>query len=183
MPQNLQEIYRRLLDALGPQHWWPADSAFEMMVAAVLVQNTSWQNVKRAIENLRQADLLEPHALDRVPEEELQELIRPAGYFRVKAKRLRSLVHFLVRALRRLARGDVSHRAGRLAEGTAGRSRRRPGNGRFDPALRRRSAPLRGRRLHLPHLRPARLDRLRRRLPSDPGVFPERFAGRRGRVQ
>ena len=69
---------------------------FEMMVGAMLVQNTSWQNVRRAIDNLRQADLLEPHALYAVPEEELQELIRPAGYFRVKAKRLRGLLEFLV---------------------------------------------------------------------------------------
>ncbi len=97
MPRILQEIYDRLFDALGPQHWWPADAAFEMMVSAMLVQNTSWKNVKRAMENLRQAEVLEPHALMALPEEELQELIGPVGYFRVKAKRLRSLVEFLVR--------------------------------------------------------------------------------------
>ncbi len=97
MTRILHEIYRRLFDALGPQHWWPGQSPFEVMVGAVLVQNTSWQNVKRAIENLRQADLLEPHALYAVPEEELQELIRPAGYFRIKARRLRSLLEFFVR--------------------------------------------------------------------------------------
>ena len=96
MSQILHEIYRRLFDALGPQHWWPGDTQFEVVVGAVLVQNTSWQNVRRAIDNLRQADLLEPHALFAVPEEELQELIRPAGYFRVKAKRLRSLLKFFV---------------------------------------------------------------------------------------
>jgi endonuclease-3 related protein len=96
MAPVLREIYRRLLDALGPQHWWPGDSPFEVMVGAVLVQNTNWQNVRRAIDNLRQADLLEPRALYAVPEEELQELIRPAGYFRVKAKRLRGLLEFLV---------------------------------------------------------------------------------------
>jgi endonuclease III related protein len=60
------------------------------------VQNTNWQNVKKAIDNLRRADLLEPHALYAVPPEELEELIRPAGYFRVKARRLRSLLEFLV---------------------------------------------------------------------------------------
>ena len=97
MTRILHEIYRRLFDALGPQHWWPGQSPFEVMVGAVLVQNTSWQNVKRAIENLRQADLLEPHALYAVPEEQLQELIRPAGYFRIKARRLRSLLEFFVR--------------------------------------------------------------------------------------
>ena len=96
MPQILHEIYHRMFDALGPQHWWPGETRFEMIVGAVLVQNTSWQNVRRVIDNLRQADLLEPHALFAVPEEELKELIRPAGYFRVKAKRLRSLLQFFV---------------------------------------------------------------------------------------
>ena len=92
----LQEVYQRLLDAFGPQKWWPGDTHFEMMVGAILVQNTNWQNVQRAIGNLREADLLDPHALYDVPEEELEELIRPAGYYRVKAKRLRSLLKFLV---------------------------------------------------------------------------------------
>ncbi len=92
----LQEVYHRLLGAFGPQKWWPGDSHFEMMVGAILVQNTNWQNVQRAIGNLREADLLDPRALYEVPEEELQELIRPAGYYRIKAKRLRSLLQFLV---------------------------------------------------------------------------------------
>ena len=92
----LQEVYQRLLDAFGPQKWWPGDTPFEMMVGAILVQNTSWQNVERAIGNLRAADLLAPHALYDVPQAELEELIRPAGYYRVKAKRLRSLLKFFV---------------------------------------------------------------------------------------
>ena len=92
----LQEVYQRLLDAFGPQKWWPGDTHFEMMVGAILVQNTNWQNVQRAIGNLREAELLEPHALYAVPAEELEELVRPAGYFRIKAKRLRSLLKFLV---------------------------------------------------------------------------------------
>jgi endonuclease-3 related protein len=92
----LTTVYRRLLDAFGPQHWWPGDSPFEVMVGAVLTQNTSWKNVERAICNLRKADLLDPRALHDVPLEELEELIRPAGYFRVKARRLRSLLDFLV---------------------------------------------------------------------------------------
>lgn len=93
---NLLAVYRRLFDAFGPQHWWPGDSPFEVMVGAMLTQNTSWQNVERAIHNLREADLLEPRALYDVPVEELEELIRPAGYFRIKARRLRSLLEFLV---------------------------------------------------------------------------------------
>ena len=116
MPRILQEIYDRLFDAFGPQHWWPADTAFEMMVSAVLMQNTSWKNVERAMENLRQAEVLEPHALAAMPEEELQELIRPAGYFRVKAKRLRSLVEFLVRRYGGSVPAHVPHRAGRSCE-------------------------------------------------------------------
>ena len=96
MTAMLTEVYDRLLDALGPQHWWPAQSPFEVIVGAVLVQNTNWQNVERAIDNLRQADLLEPHALYEVPLEALEVLVRPAGYFRIKARRLRGLLKFLV---------------------------------------------------------------------------------------
>jgi len=96
MSATLREIYDRLFDALGPQDWWPGESPFEVIVGAMLVQNTNWQNVKRAIDRLREADLLEPHALYDVPVEELEELIRPAGYFRIKARRLRSLLEFLV---------------------------------------------------------------------------------------
>jgi endonuclease-3 related protein len=96
MSTLLKEVYRRLLDAFGPQHWWPGESPFEMTVGAVLTQNTSWQNVERAIRNLREVGVMEPHALDALDDLALQELIRPAGYFRVKAKRLRSFVRFLV---------------------------------------------------------------------------------------
>jgi endonuclease-3 related protein len=92
----LQEVYQQLLRAFGPQKWWPGDTPFEIMVGAILVQNTNWQNVERAICNLRHADLLDPQALYDVPPEELEELIRPAGYYRIKAKRLRSLLKFMV---------------------------------------------------------------------------------------
>ena len=90
------EVYRTLFDALGPQRWWPADSPFEVMVGAMLVQNTAWRNVERAIQNLRDAGLLDPHRLAAISERELAELIRPAGYFRIKAKRLRHLVEYFV---------------------------------------------------------------------------------------
>ncbi len=92
----LTEVYRRLFDAFGPQHWWPGETPFEVMVGAVLTQNTSWRNVERAIRNLREADLLSPKELYGVPVEELEELIRPAGYYRVKARRLRALLEWLV---------------------------------------------------------------------------------------
>jgi len=93
---TLKEVYDRLFEAFGPQHWWPGQSPFEVIVGAVLTQNTNWQNVEKAIENLRRADLLEPHALYNVPNDELQQLIRPAGYFRIKAHRLHNLLEFLV---------------------------------------------------------------------------------------
>jgi endonuclease-3 related protein len=92
----LTKVYRRLFDAFGPQHWWPGETPFEVIVGAVLTQNTNWQNVERAMANLRDADVLDPRALSHVPVEELEELIRPAGYFRVKAKRLRSLLEFIM---------------------------------------------------------------------------------------
>ncbi len=96
MNSTLKEVYDRLYVAYGPQHWWPADSPFEVIVGAVLVQNTSWQNVCKAIDGLRRHDLLEPQALHDVPLDELEELIRPAGYYRIKARRLHNLLDFLV---------------------------------------------------------------------------------------
>jgi endonuclease-3 related protein len=96
MTATLREVYDRLLEAFGPQHWWPGQSPLEILVGAVLVQNTNWTNVERAIENLRDNDVLDPESLYAVPQEELEELIRPAGYFRVKARRLRALLEFIV---------------------------------------------------------------------------------------
>lgn len=96
MPSNLLQVYERLLGAFGPQHWWPGESPFEIMVGAVLVQNTAWRNVERAIDNLREAAVMDPRALYALPPEELAELIRPAGYYQVKAKRLRNLLKFVV---------------------------------------------------------------------------------------
>ena len=92
----LTEVYERLHAAFGPQHWWPGETPFEVVVGAVLVQNTAWRNVERAIENLRDAGVMEPEALDAVPEQELAELIRPAGYYQVKARRLRNLLKLIV---------------------------------------------------------------------------------------
>lgn len=96
MTATLQDIYDRLFAAYGHQHWWPGETPFEVMIGAVLVQNTAWKNVEKAIQNLRERDLLEPHALADVPIEELAELIRPAGYYRLKAKRLHNLLRLVV---------------------------------------------------------------------------------------
>jgi endonuclease-3 related protein len=93
---KLQSAYDRMFAAFGPQHWWPGDGPFEVMVGAVLTQNTSWKNVERAIDNLREAGVMDARALYELPIDELAELVRPAGYFRIKAKRLRALVAFVV---------------------------------------------------------------------------------------
>jgi len=91
-----QETYARLFDAYGPQHWWPGESAFEVMVGAVLTQNTAWRNVERAIARLVASDALDVAALRALPATEVAELIRPAGYFNVKARRLHALCDFLI---------------------------------------------------------------------------------------
>ena len=91
----LREIFEKLFSCYGPQHWWPGDTPFEVMIGAVLTQNTAWSNVERAIDNLKTADLLSPQRLLAITESELAGLIRPAGYFNVKARRLINLCLFL----------------------------------------------------------------------------------------
>ncbi len=91
----LLEIYHRLLDFFGPQHWWPGETPFEVAVGAILTQNTSWTNVAKAIANLKAAGCLDPIKLHEMDTEALETLIRPAGYFRVKAKRLQSFLRWL----------------------------------------------------------------------------------------
>ncbi|MES9946773.1 MAG: endonuclease III domain-containing protein [Candidatus Thiodiazotropha sp.] len=88
-------VYGRLFDRYGPQHWWPADTPFEVMVGAVLTQNTAWSNVEKAIHNLKAIDALTLESLLALPGDRLAILIRPAGYFNIKSKRLRSLCRFL----------------------------------------------------------------------------------------
>lgn len=96
MPETLREVYELLLAQFGPQHWWPGETPLEVMAGAVLVQNTAWKNVEQAIANLRHADLLDAQRLHAMPTEELSELIRPAGYFRLKARRLQNLMELVV---------------------------------------------------------------------------------------
>ncbi|MCZ6526703.1 MAG: endonuclease [Gammaproteobacteria bacterium] len=92
----LMTLYDRLFQAYGPQKWWPAETAFEVMVGAVLTQNTAWGNVEKAIANLKQAGQLDMEAIHRLGHERLAELIRPAGYFNVKARRLKNLCAWLL---------------------------------------------------------------------------------------
>ena len=96
MTVTLGELYGRLLSAYGPQGWWPGDSPLEVIVGAVLVQNTAWRNVEKAIENLREAAALSLEALHSVRQEDLEELVRPAGYYRMKSRRLKNLIDYIV---------------------------------------------------------------------------------------
>jgi endonuclease-3 related protein len=93
---DLRAAFKAMLDHFGPQHWWPGDSSLEIAIGAILTQNTSWRNVTKALDNLKGRDVMDPHALDRLPLAELAELIRPAGYFRLKAKRLKNFLRWLV---------------------------------------------------------------------------------------
>ena len=89
---TLTEIYQMLIEAFGPQHWWPGETPFEIITGAILTQNTSWTNVEKAIKNLSNADCLTPEGLHNVDIPKLAELIRPAGYYNIKAKRLKNFV-------------------------------------------------------------------------------------------
>ncbi len=108
LTDRLFDIYHRLLDHFGPLHWWPAESPFEVIVGAVLTQNTAWTNVEKAIANLRASELLTLQALLDLPEAELAERIRSSGFYMVKAKRLRALLQWLGEDWEdRLAGGDL----------------------------------------------------------------------------
>jgi endonuclease III related protein len=92
---TVRAMYRKLALAWGPQHWWPAETPFEVIVGAILTQNTSWSNVERAIASLRAAEKLSVEGIHEVPLRKLQRLIRSSGYFRQKALRLKNFVAFL----------------------------------------------------------------------------------------
>ncbi len=93
MENKVYQIYQLLFESFGEQYWWPGESRFEIMVGAVLTQNTNWQNVEKAINNLKKAGVLSPEAIYKISPEQLAELIRPAGYFNVKTKRLKNLIN------------------------------------------------------------------------------------------
>ena len=92
---QVRQIYRRLAEAWGTQHWWPAETPFEVIVGAILTQNTSWTNVERAMARLREAGVLNLEGIRNVPLAELESLIRSSGYFRQKAQRLKDFVGFV----------------------------------------------------------------------------------------
>jgi len=96
MKPLLVDIYNRLYRAFGPQNWWPGETSFEMMVGAILTQNTSWRNVEKAIRNLKERKVLSCHGIHQLRKSQLAALIRPSGYFRIKAERLKEFVDFLI---------------------------------------------------------------------------------------
>ncbi len=95
MQHAFAEIYDRLYAHFGPQYWWPGETRWEIMVGAVLTQNTSWRNVEKAIENLKRAGRLEPADMKRTRLSKLARLVRQSGYYNIKARKLKALVAFL----------------------------------------------------------------------------------------
>jgi endonuclease-3 related protein len=91
----LLDVYNRLLSCYGPQHWWPAREPFEVIVGAILTQSAAWTNVEKAINNLKNTENLSPAALRRLPGAELARLVHPCGYYNVKARKLKTFVHWL----------------------------------------------------------------------------------------
>lgn len=95
MPNAYRQLYRHLLAHFGPQQWWPAKTSFEVMVGAILTQNTAWTNVEKAIANLLTSNALSPESIIALSDDELASIIRPSGYFNIKARRLKHLCHWL----------------------------------------------------------------------------------------
>ncbi len=93
---TLRTLYEKLYAFFGPQYWWPGDTPFEITVGAILTQNTNWANVEKAIDNLKVHHVLNSRALHKLPLQTLAALVRPSGYYNIKAKRLKAFIDFLV---------------------------------------------------------------------------------------
>ena len=91
----LLDLYRRLFERYGPQHWWPAESPFEVIIGAILTQGTSWANVERALSNLKASGCFSPQWLWEIPEAELATLLKPSGFFNAKARKLKAFINHL----------------------------------------------------------------------------------------
>ncbi len=92
---QLRKVFDLLLTTYGEQDWWPGETPLEVMLGAILTQNTAWSNVEKAIKNLKQADLLSASAIHDSSQEHLADLIRPSGYFNIKAERIKNLCRML----------------------------------------------------------------------------------------
>jgi endonuclease-3 related protein len=102
--QRLMDMFKLMSSHFGPQEWWPAETTLEVMVGAILTQNTNWRNVEKAIANLKRGDLLSLDRLCTVSATVLAQELRPAGYFNIKARRLKNLIHFVMEQYK----GDLS---------------------------------------------------------------------------
>ena len=91
----LLQIYQKMFEALGPRQWWPGETPFEVVIGAILTQNTNWSNVEKAIKNLKTAGKLSPEGIYALSVTELAKLIRPSGFFNVKAKRVKAFINWL----------------------------------------------------------------------------------------
>ena len=111
MSDLLRELYQKLWAAFGPQGWWPGETPFEVIMGAILTQNTNWRNVAQALKALKEANLLHPRDLREMPEAELASWIRPAGYFNVKARRVKNFLDFFAQryqdSLEKMAAEDL----------------------------------------------------------------------------
>ena len=92
MRQRLMTIFEVLLSTFGPRHWWPGDSSLEVMVGAILTQNTSWRNVEKAVKNMKDQGVLDMTRLAEIDEGELAQIIRPAGFYNIKSRRLKTFI-------------------------------------------------------------------------------------------
>jgi endonuclease III related protein len=115
--QKLMEMFNLMQDRFGSQDWWPGDTELEMMVGAILTQNTSWKNVDKAIANLKNKGLLDIERLHSISPAALAEEIRPAGYFNIKSVRLKNLINFLVERYERDMSRFLSDETEALREG------------------------------------------------------------------
>lgn len=110
--ERVNLIYQRLYSHFGPQYWWPAKEPFEVIVGAILTQNTNWQNVEKAIGNLKKYKLLGPGKIFKLPHKRLASIIRSAGYFNIKAKRIKSFLDFFIKyyngSIKRMSKSDAA---------------------------------------------------------------------------
>lgn len=91
---NPMPLYHKMLAEMGPSHWWPADSKIEIVIGAILVQNTNWNNVDLALTNLRRETGLDPSRILQLTPQQVQELIRPSGFYVNKTKSLLAVLHW-----------------------------------------------------------------------------------------
>ncbi|MBM4272876.1 MAG: endonuclease III domain-containing protein [Deltaproteobacteria bacterium] len=109
----LEDLYEKLWQAFGPQGWWPGDTPFEVAVGAILTQNTNWTNVARVLDGLKEEGLMDSGRLREMPVAELARLLKPAGYYNIKAQRLRHFLDFLADtaggSMEALARQELEH--------------------------------------------------------------------------